>query len=287
MDCSRVTERLSFYLDGVLDEHTLELVEAHLSICPHCRQELAFLKIMVEAAGEIESINPPAGLRTRIATAIREEAVPVGLLPRITRWTAAWSRPVWIGVGSTAAACAAVAAILIALHPVQQPIAMKPSSHQSTPTAVVAKASQAPGNGTELVSQPPAARRVSAGRHDRIAFKTRPAVKRVKTVIAAAPKIKTTLPRRPAVLPSLPGPAAQADEVTAAIPETRPLETVPASEDAGVTSRSNKSQQVAVAVAPTMLVECGDDVMKQIKAEASMRRGQSGMPSVALFSSRF
>ncbi len=287
MDCSRVTERLSFYLDGVLDEHTLELVEAHLSICPHCRQELAFLKMMIEAAGEIESINPPAGLRTRIATAIREEVAPVGLLPRISRWTAAWSRPVWIGVGSAAAACAAVAAILISVQPVRQPVATKPSSDQVKRTAVVARASVAPSNGTEAITEPQVLRRAVEDRHDRVVRKSRSAVKRFKTTVAAAPKVKKTLPRKPAVLAALPEPGVQADDVTAAIPETRPVETTPASGDAGATNKANRSEHVAVAIAPTVLIESGDDVMKQIKAEASMRRGQSGVPSVALFSSRF
>ena len=57
MNCFNVVEKLSFYIDGVLDEHTLEQIEAHLAECEYCRNELASLKMLVQASSEIDQVT--------------------------------------------------------------------------------------------------------------------------------------------------------------------------------------------------------------------------------------
>jgi hypothetical protein len=73
MECSKIQEELGFYLDEVLDEQSLERVEAHMSECDVCRKELSALRMLVEAAGEIEAIEPPTGLRESILHAARSK----------------------------------------------------------------------------------------------------------------------------------------------------------------------------------------------------------------------
>lgn len=71
MDCSKTAARLNAYIDGALDEHTLEAVEAHLESCAHCRHELAALRAVVAAAAQVRSVRPPSDLGTRIRESVR------------------------------------------------------------------------------------------------------------------------------------------------------------------------------------------------------------------------
>ncbi|MBI2842542.1 MAG: zf-HC2 domain-containing protein [Armatimonadetes bacterium] len=73
MKCGQVQEKLSCYLDGVLDESTLEAVERHLASCEDCRRELEMLASVVGFASEIEEVAPPAYLSSSIKDAIRRE----------------------------------------------------------------------------------------------------------------------------------------------------------------------------------------------------------------------
>lgn len=73
MTCSLVQEKLSCYLDGILDEATLEAVEHHLYVCHACRKELEMLKTLTLAASEIEEVTPPAGLKDSIREAVAAE----------------------------------------------------------------------------------------------------------------------------------------------------------------------------------------------------------------------
>lgn len=76
MDCSVVQDKLSLYIDGVLDEGTLEEVENHLTFCEDCRAEFEELRVLLEVAGEIEEIEPPAALNAAIKSSAREALVP-------------------------------------------------------------------------------------------------------------------------------------------------------------------------------------------------------------------
>lgn len=72
MDCARVIEKLSAYVDGLLDEQTLELIEKHIRSCDACARELESLRTLVQTAREIEQIHPPIELRKRILDAVKQ-----------------------------------------------------------------------------------------------------------------------------------------------------------------------------------------------------------------------
>jgi hypothetical protein len=60
MNCSKIKELLSEYVDEVLDVKTKALVDEHLSTCKDCQQELASLKALVNELGSLESVAPPS-----------------------------------------------------------------------------------------------------------------------------------------------------------------------------------------------------------------------------------
>lgn len=90
MDCSKVVEKLSFYIDGEIDEHTLEVVEAHLERCPACRQEHAALAALAQAASSVEAVEPPAGLRERIVQAVANSGREARQCARTSELLSAW-----------------------------------------------------------------------------------------------------------------------------------------------------------------------------------------------------
>ncbi len=59
MDCGEIKERLSAYVDDVLDAESKAVVEEHLSTCKDCQQELVSLKALVSELGSLESVEPP------------------------------------------------------------------------------------------------------------------------------------------------------------------------------------------------------------------------------------
>jgi hypothetical protein len=60
MECVRVKELLSEYIDDTLDQETRKTVEKHLSSCEGCAEELASLRSLVEELGSLEKVKPPA-----------------------------------------------------------------------------------------------------------------------------------------------------------------------------------------------------------------------------------
>lgn len=59
MECARVKELLSEYLDNALDAQTKALVEGHLSTCKVCSEELASLKAYIEQFGTLKAVKAP------------------------------------------------------------------------------------------------------------------------------------------------------------------------------------------------------------------------------------
>ncbi len=72
MECRKIRELLSEYLDGMLDEKTDALVRAHLSECPGCREEHASLQALVHELGAMEAVTPPADFLDRLHDKLEE-----------------------------------------------------------------------------------------------------------------------------------------------------------------------------------------------------------------------
>ena len=59
MECVRVKELLSEYIDETLDQETRKAVEKHLSTCDGCAEELASLRSLVKELNSLEKVKPP------------------------------------------------------------------------------------------------------------------------------------------------------------------------------------------------------------------------------------
>jgi len=59
MNCRKIREHLSEYIDESLEEKTKAFVEEHLSACKDCRQEVASLRTLINDLGSMEPVAPP------------------------------------------------------------------------------------------------------------------------------------------------------------------------------------------------------------------------------------
>jgi anti-sigma factor RsiW len=107
-----VDERLSAYLDGELGPEERADLEARLREQPDAESQLAALRALERALGELPRIEPDAGFearfRARLESVVRAEpSARAGALRRRLR-----GRGAWLGAGAFATAAAAAALVL-------------------------------------------------------------------------------------------------------------------------------------------------------------------------------
>jgi hypothetical protein len=66
MDCPRIRELLSEYIDNALDQETRVQVERHLDGCQVCARELAAMKAVVDDLGTLERVQAPLDFLDRL-----------------------------------------------------------------------------------------------------------------------------------------------------------------------------------------------------------------------------
>jgi hypothetical protein len=113
MECARVKELLSEYVDGSLDAQVGAAVRDHVSICNDCKEELASLSAMVEELGSLEPVKAPADFLEKI----HERMEPRLRLYRIIRKLFV---PFHIKIPLELAAAATMAILVIAVLNIQQ-----------------------------------------------------------------------------------------------------------------------------------------------------------------------
>ena len=60
MECDRVKDLLSEYIDGALGAQDRAAVEKHIAACEECKKELASMSALVEKLGALEPVKAPA-----------------------------------------------------------------------------------------------------------------------------------------------------------------------------------------------------------------------------------
>lgn len=296
MDCGRMSDSLSSYIDGALPQREHMDVEKHLSGCADCRAELAALTMLVHAAGEIEAVEPPTGLRMRIAAATTAK-------PKAARgWNAArlhlqrilCSHPLrWAG----GVACAAAAMVLfVGIGQVDEPAsrtAVRPTSPAPVSTNVGA-VRPAPVR-TAMATSAIAGLREIAPRVRVTHASPFGSPRGITPAVAAAPKpkpvakAKSSEERIPETVPTV---ATSSDPV--AVDDTTVAQTVatiqvqePAPEITDSAARQDRPALAKVASSPPVNKDKAEEWFKNMKTEAAMRRKPHSSNVMSVISARF
>lgn len=83
-NCNKVRERLSLYIDGMLEPGEAEEIENHLKTCPECSKEIEEIKRLIKECREMGEMDPPEYLAPMIMNSVRKQAVRKNT--RLGRW---------------------------------------------------------------------------------------------------------------------------------------------------------------------------------------------------------
>ncbi|MDD5455235.1 MAG: zf-HC2 domain-containing protein, partial [Candidatus Ratteibacteria bacterium] len=129
MECLKVKELLSEYIEGVLDEQLKKSVEEHLQTCKSCSEELGLLKTYLAKIGSLEKIEAPKDFLEDLHERLQEESKFKKVIRKIFV-------PVTVKVPFEIAGAAAMLFFVIYLVKTMQPVekmtAFVPSSREET-----------------------------------------------------------------------------------------------------------------------------------------------------------
>lgn len=114
MNCDRVQDKLSNYLEGGLDPVQERTVIDHLSSCAACLNEAERLKATIQSVAHLPSVDAPPGFSQKVMARLRDEAGKPGL------WRRLFS-PFWIKIPIHAAALILVAVFAAYLYQAYMP----------------------------------------------------------------------------------------------------------------------------------------------------------------------
>jgi len=113
MGCDDVKERLSEYVDDLLDGEAGAELEEHLSTCTACQQELASLRALVHELGSLRPVEPPADFLEQLHERLEQRS-----------WVSRILRILFVPMGTKVplqlAGALAVAILVISVFYVQQ-----------------------------------------------------------------------------------------------------------------------------------------------------------------------
>ena len=112
MDCRKIEQLVSPYVDGELTRAETDMVKAHLSACTDCQQEYEGLMQLSSVMKSInrEEVPAPAGFSAAVMQRIREEEKVVPLTGKTNWWGRHWKQTV---AGIAAAAVLMVSTTLM------------------------------------------------------------------------------------------------------------------------------------------------------------------------------
>jgi len=76
MNCHKIQDLLSEYVDGVLTDDEAALVEEHLDGCPDCRSAYDAMVKVIKHMGQMERIDEPADLLEKVNARLDRESAP-------------------------------------------------------------------------------------------------------------------------------------------------------------------------------------------------------------------
>ena len=141
MRCDQVQERLSEYLENLLDAESHTSVHDHLSSCVHCQAEAQTLAQTRKAVSDLPSVEPPLGFSQKVMARIREANQKPSLWRRLFL-------PLMIKIPIHAMAIFLVAGLAVYLYQANMPV--------QTEVARMEPSGPKPTNDIGIYSQPPA-----------------------------------------------------------------------------------------------------------------------------------
>jgi anti-sigma factor RsiW len=166
MKCAEVEEKLSEYLEALLDRDTADAVRDHLAACARCREELRLLDETRQAVTALPSIDLPAGFTQRVMARVREEAERPNLFQRLFR-------PFHIKIPIHALALLIIGGIAVYLYQTHRPVV--PVATESTPSLPETSAERKsnapaapPSKAKESFASPPPERKLEEKRADEL-----------------------------------------------------------------------------------------------------------------------
>lgn len=84
MECSKIREKLSYYIEGLVSSEEKIFIDEHLMSCEMCSESLSDLRKTVNYAQNLEEIEPPQWLTERVMARVRSESQPKkGILEKL------------------------------------------------------------------------------------------------------------------------------------------------------------------------------------------------------------
>jgi hypothetical protein len=114
MDCREIRNRLSEYIDGMLDETEASEIKNHLAHCAGCSEAYGATIKIIEHMGQMESIEEPADFLDKVNARLDRRFSMGGIFRRLFR-------PWRIKLPLEMAAAAAVIALIVYLGGVKEP----------------------------------------------------------------------------------------------------------------------------------------------------------------------
>jgi hypothetical protein len=124
MRCEDIAQQLSEYVDGVLEPGQTERLESHLAECAACRNELEAVRQTVALLHDMEAIEPPSDLLTRVHAELETERVPTrnrGRQHGTTLWTLFSRPPMQLAIAASLLA-------VVSIHMLRNPRAVSPTA---------------------------------------------------------------------------------------------------------------------------------------------------------------
>ena len=151
MGCEEIKERLSEYVDDLLDEESKVKVEEHLLTCHGCRQELSSLKALVHELGSLKPVEPPRDFLEQIHERLEQPS----RLSKILRFLFV---PKGIKIPFQVAGALAAAVLVASLFYVQQGEMKTAKAPESLPQPSLAemespRADKARGKGAAMLAE--------------------------------------------------------------------------------------------------------------------------------------
>ena len=75
MNCKVAKEQIHEYIDGQLTPAAVSELEEHLSICENCREEMGFLKGIINAIQEDTLLQPPVDFTKNVLKLLPKRTV--------------------------------------------------------------------------------------------------------------------------------------------------------------------------------------------------------------------